>query len=105
FGEAVRGGARLQLDFEAVVDEFVDRLLGRPMRQQQPSRTGRGRDLARLLRSEVAVRFAFRLVQRCLAEEDVGIAGELDQRRWPGRARAPTATARGRRSGRGGDAR
>src|SRR5207302_3361555 len=56
-------------------------LLGRPMGQQQPSRTGRGRDLARLLRSEVAVRFALRLVQRCLAEEDVGIAGELDQRR------------------------
>src|SRR5205823_8444347 len=81
-GEEVRAAAWLQLELEPVVDALVDGVLGRAMRQQEPARAGLGGDHPRLLRGEMAVRLVLGLEERRLAEEDVGVARDLDE---PGR--------------------
>ena len=80
--------------FEPVVDELVDRPLRRPVCEQQPACVGFARSRACLLDRQVDAVPALGLVERRLAEEDVGVACELRQ----GRCRAGVRRVREHRA-------
>ena len=82
-GTPLRAGARLrvELELEPVVDELVERLARTARCVSSSRRAPEARNTcARLVRGHVPVRVVFRLDERRLADEHVGVSRELFER-------------------------